>query len=132
MYAPNSGEVNMKNRRILILIVGVLSLLCFLTSCVRDLNYIISYEPRLRGVVKSMDSTTAVIECDPEENNGFAGRYRISLDPENPHSYDDVKVGDKIFVYYNGKMTEDSIPLITKVYAILLDVSAEDMTVPTE
>ena len=122
----------MKNRRILIMTVGVLSLLCFMTSCVRDMNYIISYEPRLRGVVESMDITTAVIECAPEENNGYGGRYRISLEPENPHSYEEVKVGDKIFVYYNGKMTDDSIPLITKVYAILLDVSAEAESTTSE
>lgn len=83
----------------------------------RSMNYIISNEPSITGIVKETNENTILIEHDNSE-------YCVSLNVENKDSITSFNIGDEVVVYYDGNVAE-SYPLqINTVYAITLKTPA--------
>ena len=102
------------------LIALVLALVCFLTlvGCNnRSINYIISNEPNITGVVKETNENAILIE---NKN----GEYWVSLNVENKDSMTHLSIGDAVVVYYDGNIAESYPMQINTVYAILLQEPA--------
>ena len=103
------------------LLVFILAWICVLgmVGCNnRSMNYIISNEPSLTGVVKETNENAILIE------NGN-GEYWISLNVENKDSMTGFYVGDEVVVYYDGNIAESYPMQINTVYAITLKTPAD-------
>lgn len=96
----------------------IISCIFVLSGCKRDMNYIISHEPSLTGVVTQVYANSFRMVCEGEE-------YDVSLNVENKDSYTSISVGDEVIVYYNGNIAESEPPRITTVYAIILETPAD-------
>ena len=99
----------------------VLALLCTLTlfGCdTRSMNYIISHEPSITGIVKETAEKAILIE---NEN----GEYWVSLDVENKDSMTSFRIGDEVVVYFDGSVAESYPMQIDHVYAITLKTPAD-------
>ena len=113
------------------LIALVLTLVCVLgvVGCNnRSMNYIISNEPSISGVVKEVHSKYIIIYI---ENDGYpyGADCEVSLNVENGDGiYNPIAIGDEVTVYYNGDIAESDPLQINTVYAILL-VEPADRTV---
>jgi len=103
------------------LIVLALALVCVLglVGCNnRNMNYIISNEPSIKGIVKETSEHSILIENDN-------GEYWVSLNVENKDGiYSPIMVGDEVAVYYDGNIAESYPMQINTVYAILLQEPA--------
>ncbi len=96
------------------LIALILTLVCVigLVGCNnRSMNYIISNEPSITGIVKQTNAI--LIESDNDE-------YWVSLNVENGASMSSFHIGDEVVVYYDGYVAESYPMQINTVYAITL------------
>lgn len=103
------------------LIALVLTLVCVLgmVGCNnRSMNYIISNEPSITGIVKETNENSILIE---NEN----GEYWVSLNVENRDSMTSFSIGDEVVVYYDGNVAESDPMQINTVYAITLKTPAD-------
>ena len=103
------------------LIALVLALVCVLgmVACNnRSMNYIISNEPSITGIVKETNENAILIENDD-------GEYWVSLNVENKDSVTNFNVGDEVVVYYDGNIAESYPMQINTVYAITLKTPAD-------
>ena len=99
----------------------VLALLCALTlfGCdTRSMNYIISHEPSITGIVRDVGEHAILIE-------NADGKYWVSLDVENKDSMTSFRVGDEVVVYFDGSVAESYPMQIDHVYAITLKTPAD-------
>ena len=103
------------------LIALVLALICVLSlvGCNnRSMNYIISNEPSITGIVKETNENAILIENDD-------GEYWVSLNVENKDSVTNFNIGDEVVVYYDGNIAESYPMQINTVYAITLTTPAD-------
>ena len=103
------------------LIALVLALICVLSlvGCNnRSMNYIISNEPSITGIVKETNENAILIENDD-------GEYWVSLNVESKDSVTNFNVGDEVVVYYDGNIAESYPMQINTVYAITLKTPAD-------
>ena len=107
------------------LIALALALVCVLgmAGCNnRSMNYIISNEPSIRGIIKETSENAILIKNDNSE-------YWVSLNVENKDGiYSPIMVGDEVTIYYDGNIAESYPMQINTVYAILL-IEPADRTV---
>ena len=106
------------------LIALVLALICVLglVGCNnRSMNYIISNEPSITGIVKETNENAILIENDD-------GEYWVSLNVESKDSVTNFNVGDEVVVYYDGNIAESYPMQINTVYAITLKTPADRTT----
>lgn len=99
----------------------VLALLCALTlfGCDRrSMNYIISHEPSITGIVRDVGEHAILIE-------NADGKYWVSLDVENKDSMTSFRIGDEVVVYFDGSVAESYPMQINHVYAITLKTPAD-------
>ena len=99
----------------------ILSIICVLglVGCNnRSLNYIISNEPSMVGIVQETNDNSILIE---NEN----GEYVVSLEVECADSMTHFNIGDEVVVYYDGNVAESYPMQINKVYAITLRTPAD-------
>lgn len=99
----------------------ILSIICLLSlvGCNnRSLNYIISNEPSIIGIVKETSDNSILIENE-------TGEYTVSLDVECADSVTHFNMGDEVVVYYDGNVAESYPMQINKVYAITLRTPAD-------
>ena len=85
---------------------------------VPSMNYIISNEPSITGIVKETNENAILIENDN-------GEYWVSLNVENKDSVTNFNIGDEIVVYYDGNIAESYPMQINTVYAITLKTPAD-------
>ena len=103
------------------LIALVLAMVCVLglVGCNnRSMNYIISNEPSITGIVKETNEDAILIENDN-------GEYWVSLNVENKDSMTSFNIGDEIVVYYDGNIAESYPMQVNTVYAITLKTPAD-------
>ena len=103
------------------LIALVLALVCVfgMVGCNnRSMNYIISNEPSITGIVKETNENAILIENDN-------GEYWVSLNVENKDSVTNFNIGDEVVVYYDGNIAESYPMQINTVYAITLKTPAD-------
>ena len=103
------------------LIALVLALICVLSlaGCNnRSMNYIISNEPSITGIVKETNENAILFENDD-------GEYWVSLNVESKDSVTNFNVGDEVVVYYDGNIAESYPMQINTVYAITLKTPAD-------
>ena len=103
------------------LIALVLALVCAfgMVGCNnRSMNYIISNEPSITGIVKETNENAILIENDNDE-------YWVSLNVENKDSVTNFNIGDEVVVYYDGNIAESYPMQINTVYAITLKTPAD-------
>ena len=99
----------------------VLAMLCALTlfGCDRrSMNYIISHEPSITGIVRDTGEHAILIE-------NADGEYWVSLDVENKDSMTSFRIGDEVVVYFDGSVAESYPMQIDHVYAITLKTPAD-------
>ena len=103
-------------------IVVILSIICLLSlaGCNnKSLNYIISNEPNIVGIIKEVNKNFVLLENE-------SGEYVVSLNVENSDGiYSPIMIGDEVTVYYDGSIAESYPMQINKVYAILLKEPAD-------
>ena len=100
----------------------LISMICMmgLAGCNnRSMNYIISNEPSMTGVIKETNENSILIENE-------TGEYWVSLQVENSDGiYSPIMVGDEVTVYYDGNIAESYPMQINTVYAVLLKEPAD-------
>ena len=85
----------------------------------KSLNYIISNEPSITGIISEVNGSSILLENE-------SGEYVVSLNVENSDGiYSPIQVGDEVTVYYGGNIAESYPMQINKVYAILLKEPAD-------
>jgi len=104
-------------KRIIALVLGLAYILALAGCNNRSINYIISNEPNITGIVKDADENAILIK---NEN----GEYSVSLNVENKDSMTHFGIGDEVVVYYDGNIAESYPMQINTVYAILLQEPA--------
>ena len=106
----------------------VLVLICVLglTGCnKKSMNYIISNEPSISGIVEEVNENSILIYI---QNDGYpyGADCSVSLDVENADGlYSPITVGDEFVVYYDGSIAESDPLQISTVYAITLKTPAD-------
>lgn len=105
-------------KRLLVLILVLICMLCFVGCDNRSMDYIIANEPSVTGIVKDTNENTILIK----NNNG---EYWVSLNVENKDSVTNFNIGDEIVVYYDGNIAESYPMQINTVYAITLKTPAD-------
>ena len=103
------------------LIALFLALVCVLgmVGCNnRSMNYIISNEPSITGIVKETNENAIMIE-------NADGEYWASRNVENKDSMTSFNIGDEVVVYYDGNVAESYPMQINTVYAITLKTPAD-------
>ena len=103
------------------LIALFLALVCVLgiVGCNnRSMNYIISNEPSITGIVKETNENAIMIE-------NADGEYWVSRNVENKDSMTSFNIGDEVVVYYDGNVAESYPMQINTVYAITLKTPAD-------
>lgn len=104
------------------LIALVLTLVCVMgtVGCnTKSMNYIISNEQSIKGIIKEVNENSILIENE-------SGEYWVSLNVENKDGiYSPIMVGDEVAVYYDGNIAESYPMQINMVYAILLQEPAD-------
>ena len=103
------------------LIALVLAMFCVLglVGCNnRSMNYIISNEPSITGIVKETNENAIMIE-------NADGEYWVSRNVENKDSMTSFNIGDEVVVYYDGNVAESYPMQINTVYAITLKTPAD-------
>ena len=106
------------------LVALILALMCMISlgGCNnRSMNYIISNEPSITGIVKETNENSILIENDNDE-------YWVSLNVENKDSMTSFSIGDEVVVYYDGNVAESDPMQINTVYAITLKTPADRTT----
>lgn len=107
----------MNFKRIVILVL----MLFGISSCGRDMDYIIENEPYVVGIVKEIYENSILIECEPTDAYPSGAQYDVSLlNIECGDSVTHFNTGDEVVVYYNGEAAETYPMQINTVYAITL------------
>ena len=100
----------------------LISIICMmgLSGCNnRSMNYIISNEPSMTGIIQETNENSILIENE-------TGGYWVSLQVENSDGiYSPIMVGDEVTVYYDGNIAESCPMQINTVYAVLLKEPAD-------
>lgn len=110
----------------LIALVLSLSFVLTLVGCNnRSMNYIISNEPSVIGIVEEVHDDYVIMYSETADGYPNGSRWQVPLDVENQDSYTDVAVGDEIVVYYDGSAMETDPLQIGTVYAITLKEPAD-------
>ena len=104
-------------KKFIALVLALVSILT-LAGCVRSMNYIISNEPSITGIVQKITNDSVLMENE-------SGEYWVSLDVENKDSLTHFSLGDEIVVYYDGNIAESYPMQISTVYAITLKTPAD-------
>lgn len=110
------GGVRMK--KFISVILSVICLLSLVGCNNKSLNYIISNEPSIIGIVKETSDNSILIENE-------TGEYTVSLEVECADSVTHFNIGDEVVVYYDGNVAESYPMQINKVYAITLRTPAD-------
>lgn len=116
-------------KRIAATLSSLAIILSALVGCTpRSMNYLISNEPSITGVVREVHDTYILIYIETEGYPTGAD-CSVSLDVENKDGlYSPISVGDVVTVYFDGSIAE-SYPLrINTVYAITLTEPADRMS----
>ena len=101
--------------------IFVLACLSGLTGCnKKSMDYIIQHEPSIIGIVEKVYDNYMIIHCEQIDGYPHGANCQVSLNVENKDSYTCVRVGDEVFVYYNGDIAESDPLQIHTVYAITL------------
>lgn len=108
-------------------IVIIISIICIMgmAGCnSRSMNYIISNEPSVTGIVEQVYDNSILIYC--EQMDGYLSEVRcsVSLDVENQDGMTHFNIGDEVVVYFNGDVAESDPLQISIVYAITLKTPA--------
>lgn len=106
----------------------VLALICVLglTGCnKKSMNYIISNEPSISGIVEEVNENSILIYIQTD-GYPYGADCSVSLDVENADGlYSPITVGDEVVVYYDGSIAESDPLQISTVYAITLKTPAD-------
>ena len=105
-------------KKYIYVILAVICLLSLVGCNNRSLNYIISNEPSMIGIVKETRDTSILVENE-------SGEYVVSLDVECADSVTHFNIGDEVVIYYNGNVAESYPMQLNKVYAITLKTPAD-------
>lgn len=105
-------------KKCIYVILAVICLLNMVGYTNRSLNYIISSEPSMIGIVKETRDTVILVENE-------SGKYVVSLDVECADSVTHFSIGDEVVIYYDGSIAESYPMQINKVYAITLRTPAD-------
>ena len=114
-------------RKLLALLMVVISVVSLAGCQNRSLNAIIKHEDHITGVVREVYDDYILIYI---EHDGYPGGAdcEVSLDVEYKDSMTQFHVGDVVTVYY-GEGIMETYPLrVARVYAILLDTPADRST----
>lgn len=105
-------------KKLMALLLTVVCILSLVGCNTRSMNYIISNEPSIAGVVKETNENSILIENENDE-------YCISLNVENMDSITSFNIGDEVVVYYDGNVAESYPMQINTVYAITVKTPAD-------
>ena len=106
-------------KKYLLIILSVICVLGLVGCNNKSLNYIISNEPSITGIIKETNEKSILIENE-------SGEYVVSLNVENSDGiYSPIQIGDEVTVYYDGNIAESYPMQINKVYAVLLKKPAD-------
>lgn len=106
-------------KKYLLIIMSIICMIGLVSCNNRSLNYIISNEPSIVGVIKETNENSILIENE-------SGEYWVSLQVENSDGiYSPIMAGDEVTVYYDGNIAESYPMQINKVYAVLLKEPAD-------
>ena len=72
----------------------------------KSMNYIISNNPCLSGIVEEVHGDYFIMYSETAEGYPNGSRWSVSLNAENKNSYTDVVVGDEVVMYYDGMAME--------------------------
>ena len=118
----------MKQKAAVIILICVLAAVLILLSTAylsnplnRDINYLIGHAPSFKGVVSA--AYDGCISVTVNYDDPIYSQYRevlVSLNVTHKDSSRSFSVGDEVYVYYNGTITnDDGKPTVELVYAIL-------------
>ena len=97
-------------KKYLLIVLSVIYVLGLVSCNNKSLNYIISNEPSITGIIKEVNENSVLIENE-------SGKYVVSLNVENSDGiYSPIMIGDEVTLYYNGSITENYLMQINKVY----------------
>ena len=106
-------------RKYIAVIVSIICVLGVVGCNNKSMNYIISNEPNIVGIITEVNENSVLIENE-------TGEYVVSLDVENSDGiYSPMMIGDEVTVYYDGSIAESYPMQINQVYAILLKELAD-------
>lgn len=107
-------------------IIPLVLMLFGISSCGRDMDYIIENEPCVVGIVEEVYENSIRIECEPSDAYPSGAVYDVSLlNIECGDSITHFDIGDEVVVYYNGEAAESYPMQINTVYAITLRTPAQ-------
>ena len=106
-------------KKYLLILISIICMMGLAGCNNRSMNYIISNEPSMTGIIKETNENSILIENE-------SGEYWVSLQVENSDGiYSPVMVGDEVTVYYDGNIAESYPMQINTVYAVLLKEPAD-------
>ena len=106
-------------KKYLLILVSIICMMGLAGCNNRSMNYIISNEPSMTGIIKETNENAILIENE-------SGEYWVSLQVENSDGiYSPIMVGDEVTVYYDGNIAESYPMQINTVYAVLLKEPAD-------
>ena len=106
-------------RKYIAVIISIICVLGLVGCNNKSMNYIISNEPNIVGIITEVNENSVLIENE-------TGEYVVSLDVENSDGiYSPMMMGDEVTVYYDGSIAESYPMQINQVYAILLKELAD-------
>ena len=106
-------------RKYIAVIVSIICVLGVVGCNNKSMNYIISNEPNIVGIITEVNENSVLIENE-------TGEYVVSLDVENSDGiYSPMMIGDEVTVYYDDSIAESYSMQINQVYAILLKEPAD-------
>lgn len=105
-------------KKLIALVLALIYVLSLVGCNNRSMNYIISNEPSITGIVKETNENAILIGNDN-------GEYWVSLNVENKDSMIHFSIGDEVVVYYDGNIAESYPMQINTVYAITLNTPAD-------
>ena len=106
-------------RKYIAVIISIICVLGLVGCNNKSMNYIISNEPNIVGIITEVNENSVLIENE-------TGEYVVSLNVENSDGiYSPMMIGDEVTVYYDGSIAESYSMQINQVYAILLKEPAD-------
>lgn len=106
-------------KKYLLILISIICMMGLAGCNNRSMNYIISNEPSMTGIIKETNENSILIENE-------TGEYWVSLQVENSDGiYSPIMVGDEVTVYYDGNIAESYPMQINTVYAVLLKEPAD-------
>jgi len=106
-------------KKYLLILISIICMMGLAGCNNRSMNYIISNEPSMTGIIKETNENSILIENE-------SGEYWVSLQVENSDGiYSPIMVGDEVTVYYDGNIAESYPMQINTVYAVLLKEPAD-------